>query len=76
MSRARLKKGRNMITVNGKQIPWESPVSVADYLEANGYKRNRIAVEINYEIVPKSQYETTFLQDNDVMEVVSFVGGG
>ena len=50
-----------MITVNGKEIPWTENLSVADYLDANGYKINRIAVELNYEIVPKSQYSTTLL---------------
>lgn len=65
-----------MITVNGKKIPWKENLSVADYLDANGYKINRIAVELNYEIVPKNQYSTTLLKEGDVMEVVSFVGGG
>ena len=36
----------------------------------------RIAVERNGEIVPKRLYGETVLQDNDVIEVVSFVGGG
>lgn len=65
-----------MITVNGKEIPWTENLSVADFLDANGYKINRIAVELNYKILPKSQYSATLLKEGDVMEVVSFVGGG
>jgi sulfur carrier protein len=33
-------------------------------------------VELNLEIVPKSQYDSTILKDGDSVEVVSFVGGG
>ena len=46
------------------------------YLEENNYPLERIAVEINEEIVPKSQYDTVVLNDGDTVEVVSFVGGG
>ena len=36
----------------------------------------RIAVERNGEIVPRRTYGETVLQDGDVLEIVSFVGGG
>ena len=35
-----------------------------------------IAVELNEEIVAKADYDKTTLKDGDVLEVVSFVGGG
>ena len=41
-----------------------------------GYDPARIAVEINGEIVPKSAYDEKLFCDGDVVEVVSFVGGG
>ena len=41
-----------MITVNGKQIQLTSEMSVADYLKQNNYQINRIAVEMNEEILP------------------------
>lgn len=65
-----------MITVNGKQIQLTSEMSVADYLEQNNYKVNRIAVEMNEEILPKYSYSDTMLKDGDRLEVVTFVGGG
>ena len=40
------------------------------------YQQNRIAVEINGSIIPKSKYQTTILKQNDTIEIVSFVGGG
>ena len=65
-----------MITVNGKQIQLTSEMSVADYLEQNNYQINRIAVEMNEEILPKYGYSETMLKDGDRLEVVTFVGGG
>lgn len=65
-----------MITVNGKQIQLTSEMSVADYLEQNKYQINRIAVEMNEEILPKYSYSETMLKDGDRLEVVTFVGGG
>lgn len=65
-----------MITVNGKQIQLTSEMSVADYLEQNNYQINRIAVEMNEEILSKYSYSETMLKDGDRLEVVTFVGGG
>ena len=65
-----------MITVNGKQIQLTSEMSVADYLKRNNYQINRIAVEMNEEILPKYSYSETMLKNGDRLEVVTFVGGG
>ena len=40
-----------MITVNGKEVKGQEEQTVADYLEENGYRMNRIAVELNGEIL-------------------------
>lgn len=65
-----------MITVNGQIISVELPMTVAQYLEKNQYVLTRVAVELNQQIVSKAKYGETQLNDNDVLEVVSFVGGG
>ena len=48
---------------------------VKEYLEQNGYVISQIAVELNEEILPKTEYVSTVLKDGDVMEIVSFIGG-
>lgn len=65
-----------MITVNGKQKELTNTVSVKEYLEQNGYVISQIAVELNEEILPKTEYADTVLKNGDVMEIVSFMGGG
>ena len=62
--------------INGEIIELATPITLAALLAEKGFQTKRIAVERNGEIVPKSEYETTMLQNDDVLEVVSFVGGG
>ena len=64
-----------MVKINGTELDIAGK-TVAEYLETTDYNRSRIAVERNGEIVPKSEYDSTLLKDGDVVEVVSFVGGG
>ncbi|MGF0031499.1 sulfur carrier protein ThiS [Bariatricus sp. SGI.154] len=65
-----------MITVNGQDVILNQPITVAEYLRQHQYQINRIAVEMNGAILPKSQYTSVILKDGDKLEVVSFVGGG
>ncbi|MFR0949708.1 MAG: sulfur carrier protein ThiS [Ruminococcus callidus] len=44
--------------------------------EREGYNLHRIAVERNEKIEAKEDYATIILQDSDVIEIVSFMGGG
>ena len=65
-----------MIYVNGNAISNADNLSLSDYIIREGYKISFVAVECNGSIVPKTQYEEKILTDGDVIEVVSFVGGG
>lgn len=62
--------------VNGKDITLTAPMTISDLLAENGYTENRIAVEINGVILPKTQYESRVLSDSDTVEIVTFMGGG
>ena len=64
-----------MVKVNGTELDIAGK-TVAQYLSTTNYDPKRIAVERNGDIVFKSQYEATILQDGDSVEIVSFVGGG
>jgi thiamine biosynthesis protein ThiS len=64
------------LTVNGKPQKLEKSISVKAYLEQENYKLVQIAVELNEVILSKSQYEETLLKEGDILEVLSFVGGG
>ena len=64
-----------MVKVNGTELDIAGK-TVAQYLSTTNYDPKRIAVERNGDIVFKSQYDATILQDCDSLEIVSFVGGG
>ena len=64
-----------MIRINGVDID-KAELPLMQYLEENSIQPQRIAVELNEEILPKSQYSDTVLKDGDVVEIVNFVGGG
>ena len=64
-----------MVKVNGAELDIAGK-TVSEYLATTNYDPKRIAVERNEEIVFKSKYDVTILEDGDYLEVVSFVGGG
>lgn len=63
------------VVINGESSRLEHVRTVADLVR---YLRleQRIAVEVNREIVPRSRYAEHELRDGDVIEVVKAVGGG
>lgn len=65
-----------MVQINGAEKSGYENISVEDMVMKEGFDKSRIAVEINGEIVSKSDYKQSLLHDGDVIEVVSFVGGG
>ncbi len=64
-----------MVKINGVDTDVAGK-SVAEYLASSSYDVKRVAVERNGDIVSKAQYDKTILCDGDILEVVSFVGGG
>jgi len=64
-----------MVKINGEKLNVAGE-NVAEYLSESGYDLKRVAVELNGDILPKSQYADTLLKDGDSVEIVSFVGGG
>jgi sulfur carrier protein len=63
------------ITTNGEAVSTD-PLTVQEYLTSLGIDPRRVAVELNRDILPKAQYETTMLKEGDCLEIVHFVGGG
>ncbi len=62
--------------VNGVEKPLPRPMTAQEYLEENGYQIARVAMERNGRILPKASFAETMLEEDDTLEIVSFVGGG
>lgn len=65
-----------MIQVNGKKYDFQEGLNVRECLRIHGFEDDRIAVEKNGVVMRKSSLGETLVEDGDVYEVVSFVGGG
>lgn len=65
-----------MIFINGEPREEGAGKILTDVLTEENYKVGQVAVEINGEIISRSSFAETVVQDGDHMEVVSFVGGG
>ncbi|MGC2695603.1 MAG: sulfur carrier protein ThiS [Candidatus Angelobacter sp.] len=64
------------IQINGEKRDFPGGLTVAALVAQLGMKADRVAVELNLEILPRANWETTSLKDGDRLEVVHFVGGG
>ena len=64
------------IVLNGESVEAAVGSTVATLLKQLGISRERVAVELNTDIVPKAGYGTQLIADGDKIEIVHFVGGG
>jgi sulfur carrier protein len=64
-----------MITVNGKQTGGEG-LTVAELMERIGAPGRGVAVAVDAEVVPKSEWERHVVPDGAHVEVVTAVQGG
>lgn len=62
--------------VNGEQREVPDGLTVADLLQHLGVRGDRVAVERNGAVVKRARHADERLTDGDVLEIVSFVGGG
>jgi len=64
------------IVVNGESRELGAPISLAELLEQMELTGRRVAIEVNGEIVPRSEHGIYMLKDQDRVEVVFAIGGG
>ena len=64
-----------MVKLNGEEKELAGK-NLLEYLKENGFNPEHLVVERNYEIIPKEQFASVTIQDEDVIEVLRFVGGG
>lgn len=62
--------------INGQAREFPDGFTLAALVTELGMKTDRVAVELNLEIVPRASWDTTQLKDGDRLEIVHFVGGG
>lgn len=63
-------------TVNGEAMELPEGLTVLGLLRHLGVRAERVAVERNGAVVKKARHEDERLAQGDVLEIVTFVGGG
>jgi thiamine biosynthesis protein ThiS len=64
------------IHVNGEPLEVEENISLPELITVLQLKAEQIAVELNHQVVRRTQWEGTSLKAGDKIEIVHFVGGG
>jgi sulfur carrier protein len=64
------------LIINGEERTFHSAQTLAGLIEELGMKQDRVAVELNRNIVSRDRWAETVLSEGDRLEIVHFVGGG
>ena len=64
------------LTINGQEREFKTVSNISDLISQLGMKADRVAVELNRELVPRDSWPETPITDGDKLEIVHFVGGG
>lgn len=64
------------LIINGIENNSVKAKTVSELLKELGIDAQRVAVEVNREIIKKALYPEFLLKDGDIVEIVNFVGGG
>ncbi len=62
--------------VNGESRPLTGPQTIAQLLSELDVNAKHVAVEVNCELVPRTEHDAHQLADGDQVEIVTLVGGG
>lgn len=65
-----------IVYVNGSKRDVPSGSTLESLIELFGLRKNAVVVEHNRQVVGRTGYSSTELKENDVVEIVGFVGGG
>lgn len=65
-----------IITINGKEREVPDNLTVSGLVSFLNINSERVAIELNREIAKKSNWDNIYLKNGDILEIVSFVGGG
>ncbi len=64
------------ITINGEEKQLKDNLNIQQLIEQLGLTEQRLAMEVNREIVPRSRFAEHHLQAGDQIEIVRAIGGG
>ena len=64
------------IQLNGQIHKFETSLSIEQLLNKLSINKKKVAVELNKSVVPKQKYSSIKIANQDVVEILTFIGGG
>lgn len=64
------------LIINGQSMEFDSKKSIQEILDILNIESKVVAIALNSNLVQKTQYENTFPNDGDKLELLQFIGGG
>lgn len=64
------------ITLNGKRKEIQEGMSLTELLKSLGIEPQRVACEVNLNVIRRMEYEKTKISEGDKIEIVQIIGGG
>ena len=71
-----MKKNKIQIFINGKKKYVNIKDNLINILEKYSLDQKMVAIEINREVIPKSNYISRKINNNDRIEILEPIGGG
>lgn len=62
--------------VNGKEIKFKEDKNILSLLNDFEISKDRVVVEVNFDILEEKDFEKYILKEEDIIELINFVGGG
>jgi len=64
------------IIINGIKKTYKTSLTLETLLNELDHASKKVAIEVNDEIIPRSQYKNKLVVDGDKIEIINAVGGG
>jgi thiamine biosynthesis protein ThiS len=69
-------KNKIKIKVNGKKMLFDENIMVINLVKKLKIPLNKVAIELNKKIIDKKKIKKVKINNNDILEIVHFIGGG
>ena len=64
------------IKINGKRLEISEEITLGVFLADNNINSRKVVIELNRDIMPETSLAKVIIKENDIIEILSLVGGG
>lgn len=64
------------VKINGQTHTFNDNITLENIINELNITINSIVAEVNGQVITKEKFSNTIIKDNDIIELIKFVGGG